>query len=157
VSEKSVKHLLGYSLVSVCRAHNAQVRALLSDLGLHPGQEMFLLSVWEEEGLTQTELADRLQVQRATVTNSVTRLEKVGLIQRRPDAEDGRIYRIYLTEKGQQIRAATRSVWDEMEAKITQGLTEAESATLRDLLSRVADNLNACSSFFAYFVNQLTS
>ena len=142
MSKQSVKHMVGYNLVMACRAHNTRVRALLTDLGLHPGQEMFLLSVWEEEGMTQTELADRLQVQRATVTNSVTRLEKVGLIQRRPDGEDGRIHRIYLTDKGKQIREATRSVWDDMEIAITTGFTEAESTTLYALLARVVDNLN---------------
>lgn len=142
--EQSVKNMVGYNLVMACRAHNTRVRALLNDLDLHPGQEMFLLSVWEEEGLTQTELAERLQVQRATVTNSVTRLEKAGLIERRQDADDGRVYRIYLTEKGQQIRKATRSVWDNMETAITTDFTEEESATLRTLLARVANNLSDC-------------
>ena len=144
MSKQSVKHMVGYNLVMACRAHNTRVRTLLTDLGLHPGQEMFLLSVWEEEGLTQTELADRLQVQRATVTNSVTRLEKVGLIQRRPDVEDGRIYRIYLTDKGQQIRKATRSVWNDMETAITTGFSEEETSTLHMMLARVVDNLNDC-------------
>ncbi|HSH05167.1 MAG TPA: MarR family transcriptional regulator [Anaerolineae bacterium] len=142
MSQQSVKDMVGYTLVMACRAHSTRVRTLLNALGLHPGQEMFLLSVWEEEGLTQTELADRLQIQRATVTNSVNRLEKGGLLERRPDPDDGRIYRIYLTDKGRQIHNATRPVWDEMETAITTGLTPAEAATLHQLLAQVAHNLS---------------
>jgi MarR family transcriptional regulator, organic hydroperoxide resistance regulator len=142
VSEISIHDMVGYALVQACRAHYTRVRVLLNKLGLHPGQEMFLLSLWEEEGLAQTELADRLHVQRATVTNTVTRLEAVGLVRRQPDVEDGRIYRIYLTEEGKKVHEATRSIWLEMESAITNGLGDDEMSALTDLLARVTTNLS---------------
>ena len=54
---------LSYLLAQVCKLHRQQADDLLSEIGLHVGQEMVLCALWETEGVTQTELGQHLAVQ----------------------------------------------------------------------------------------------
>jgi DNA-binding MarR family transcriptional regulator len=76
-----------------------------------------LLALWEQEGFTQTELADRLKITPATVTKMLQRMEKTGFIQRKPDAKDQRASRVYLTKAGRAIQDDVEVVWKTMEAE----------------------------------------
>ena len=132
---------LSYLLAQVCKLHRQQADDLLSEIGLHVGQEMVLCALWETEGVTQTELGHHLAVQPATVTNALTRLERKGLVERTPDARDQRISRVFPTTEGRQLRADVEEQWDRLERASLVGITDNERDLLRDLLSRVHDNL----------------
>src|SRR5579864_6105559 len=96
----TISFLLGY----ICKAnHNAAQNALVS-IGLHAGQEQLLSSLWEEEGLTQVELAKKMCVQPPTVNKMLARLEVAGLVDRRLDPDDNRFSGVYLTEKSRQLK-----------------------------------------------------
>ncbi len=77
----------------------------LKDMGVHPGQLPFLNIISHKEGISQRELAECLHVKPPTVAVTVKRLEKADVIYRRPDPNDMRVSRIYLTEKGIRISA----------------------------------------------------
>jgi DNA-binding MarR family transcriptional regulator len=132
---------VGYLLAHVCRAHHARVRAKLHELGLYRGQQFVLCALWKEEGVTHSELADRLNVHPATVSNALKRMERAGFLERRPDPEDQRVSRVYLTDAGRQIRGAVEGVWATLEAQTLEGFGTEEQATLERLLERVYENL----------------
>jgi DNA-binding MarR family transcriptional regulator len=69
------------------------------------------------------------------------RMEKVGFIQRKPDAKDQRISRVYLTEDGRAIQTQVEAVWKTMEAETFSGLTSEERVLLRRFLLKMRDNL----------------
>ena len=94
----------GYLLARACKAHRGSVGAVLAEVGLHVGQEMVLLHLWRQDGLTPSELAERLGVEPPTVTNMLSRMEKAGLLERCRDTGDARCTRVYLTEKGRELR-----------------------------------------------------
>ena len=75
-------------------------------LGLAPAQFMALLELWDEDGLTQKELVQRLDVEQATMANTLNRMQRDGLIVRRPDPDDRRAQKIHLTQKARSARAA---------------------------------------------------
>lgn len=132
---------IGYLLAHVCKAHHVRARALLDEIGLYRGQQFVLCALWQEEGLTHSELAERLHVHPATVSNALKRMERTGFLERRPDREDQRVSRVYLTEAGREIRGAVERVWTALEERTLEGFSAEECETLERLLERVRENL----------------
>ncbi len=56
----AINETLGYLMVQICRAHRNRAQELLAGIGLHAGQEMLVLRLWTADGITQTELAERV-------------------------------------------------------------------------------------------------
>lgn len=137
-----IPETISYQLVQLARAHRAKAQALLGRLGLHPGQEMLLVHLWEEDGLTHSEIAGRCDITPATVSKVADKMESAGYIRRRPDAEDQRVSRLYLTPAGRDLRAEVDAVWKELEEVSIANLTLEERLLLRRLLAQMAANLS---------------
>jgi MarR family transcriptional regulator, organic hydroperoxide resistance regulator len=132
---------VGFALALACKAHRSAMDTGLRALDLHVGQEMILMRLWESEGQTQSELAEKLAVEPPTVTRMIQRMEQDKLLIRHPDAEDARIQRVCLTPKGRELRQQVEQVWAKIEADMIQGLTQEERMLLRRLLLQVRQNL----------------
>ncbi len=132
---------IGFRLLQVLKVHRSHAETALNRVGLYSGQEMLLFQLWNQEGITQSELVDFLCVDPSTVTKTLQRLEQAGLVERRQDAEDARVSRVYLTSKGRALHAPVQKIWDDLEALTVQGLSEVEKALLRRLLDQIQDNL----------------
>lgn len=127
------------------RAHRARLAALLAPHGLHPGQDTLLAVVWAEPGLRQVTLADRLGVEPATVSRVVERLERGGLLERRRDPHDARLWRIHPTPRSRLLEAMVRRNWRELEDAIVAALGPADAEQLGRLLSATASALSTPS------------
>jgi DNA-binding MarR family transcriptional regulator len=134
---ESINFLLGM----LCRAQRGKMSEALTAIGLYAGQEMFLWQLWRQDGLTQSQMVERMCVQPPTVSKMLDRLERAGLVERRSDAEDSRLLRVYLTEQGQRSQRAVRDIWTNLEQQITEGLSVEERIVLRRLLLHVHENL----------------
>lgn len=113
----------GYLINHTARLCFKGLHEQIAPLGLAPAQFMTLLELWREDGLTQKELVERLDVEQATMANTIARMERDGLIERRPHPDDRRARSIYATEKAKAlevdaIRAAMR-VNEDMLAPLT--------------------------------------
>ncbi len=139
----SVQESISFLLTEVCKIRRSLSDTMLNEIGLHIGQEMFFVSLLQEEGATQTEIAERMHIQRATMTNMLRRLEQAHLIVRRGDEHDQRVQRVYLTDQGRDLRGHLQRVWHDIEAQTTQGMTLEERLLLRRLLLQVHQNLLA--------------
>ena len=137
-----LKDTVGYTLAHVCKHHRQRAEELLNEIGLHTGQEMLMCGVWEKEGVTQTELADYLMIQPATVTNMLQRLEREGFVERRPDIADQRVSRVYATEKGRDIKERVQEQWSQLEQESFGLLSAEERVLLRRLLLQVYQSLS---------------
>jgi MarR family transcriptional regulator, organic hydroperoxide resistance regulator len=136
-----ITETLSYLLVQIAKAHRNRAQALLADIGLHVGQELLLLHLSLGDGMTQSELAEEICVQPATLTRSLDRLTRAGLVERRVDAEDQRVSRVYLTEEGRALRAPIERIWRELEAWSFANFTVEERLLLRRLLLQVSTNV----------------
>lgn len=138
----NIQESIGYLLAQATKEHRSRVSTAFSDLGIHVGQDMVLLCLWKEDGLTPSELASRLKVEPGTVSKVLSRMEKVDLVTRRSDPEDARSYKVYLTERGRALREPVESRWQEVEDRMVEELSPEEKVVLYRLLSRVRNNLS---------------
>lgn len=136
-----VGHMIGGQLVRAEKAHQRLGSERLKQMGLYVGQEMLLLSLQKEDGVTQSQLATIHDVDLSTITKVVQRMERAGLVERRADLDDARISRVYLTEQGRSLCEPAWQMWLDLEKQLTQGLTETERILLRRLLETIATNL----------------
>lgn len=138
---KPISETIGFTLARVCTGHHYRANKLLSKVGLHVGQEMVLQCLWQEDRLTQSQLANKIGIQIQTINKMVRRMEKAGLVTRHPDEQDLRVSRIHLTHKAREIQAATEKAWDQLEQETLADLTVEETYILRRLLQKLNENL----------------
>jgi MarR family transcriptional regulator, organic hydroperoxide resistance regulator len=137
-----IRQNTSFALAKVCRAHRVFVGELLAEHGLHVGQEMVLVELWQDDGLRGGELAERLGVEPPTVTKMLRRLEACGLVGRRADPEDARSLRVYLTEQGRNLEGPVICCWERAEQTVLAGINARDRGTFRRLLDRVKTNLD---------------
>jgi DNA-binding MarR family transcriptional regulator len=105
--------------------------------GLSIAQFDVLATLGFEQGITQQELAGRLLVTKGNVCGMIDRMEANGWVERRPDLEDRRLNRLYLTPQGQTILARAMPSQQALARRILGALTPAELQTLHQFLDRL--------------------
>ena len=141
LTNQSIKDSVGYTLAQVCKLHRQRADNLLNTIGLHVGQEMFVTELWRKDGIPQTELAEQLSLQPATVTNSLRRIEREDIVERHDDSDDQRVSRVYLTGKGRGLEGPVEEKWGQLESEAFAGFSLEERVLLRRLLLQVYQNL----------------
>jgi MarR family transcriptional regulator, organic hydroperoxide resistance regulator len=129
---------LGATLHALARAHRARLAALLSPHGLHPGQDLLLLALWQQPGMRPSTLAERLGVEPPTVTRMVQRLERGGMVERRADPHDGRGQLIYPTPRSRLLESVVRRAWNALDESLMSGLGAADAQRLERLAAAAA-------------------
>lgn len=124
-----------YRALRVFGAQKVRFAAVLNEHGLHVGQEFMLAQLWREEGLTQSQLAERLGVSAPAVTKVARTLERSGFVRREPDESDARVMRVSLTERGRAMREPLTAAWYAVEADILAKLSPGQ----REGLQRLAE------------------
>jgi DNA-binding MarR family transcriptional regulator len=131
----------GHLLSQVCRLTHARMYTMVDRVGLHRGQSLVLKALWGQDGLTHRELAERLYVRSSTMTNTIKRMERSGFVERRTDALDQRVSRVYLTHAGRELQGQVQAIWTAFEGRVFAGLDPEEMDLLRRLLVQIRDNL----------------
>ncbi len=124
---------LGPVLQALARSHRARLAALLAPHGIHAGQDLLLLAIWEEPGLRQAALASRLGVEPPTVTRMLQRLERSGMVERRTDPHDARVLRVHPTPRSRLLEGTVRRAWAQLDEILVAELGEEAAARLRQL------------------------
>ena len=109
--------------------------------GMTRAQWIILARVSRRPGLTQRELAEILEVEPITVGRLVDRLASRGLVERRSDPADRRVWRLHLTPAADPVLAGIGETRAAFDAAAMRGLTEADRDALVAVLSRVKSNL----------------
>ena len=113
----------------------------LRELNLYVGQDNLLARLWTGDGITQMQLCDHLKCEPPTVTNMVKSLEQNGFIIRKRDERDGRVMRIYLTDKGKELEKPVDFKWKQQQEKLLHSISPEERIILRQLMKRMEKNL----------------
>jgi DNA-binding MarR family transcriptional regulator len=135
--ERTVRHLISRA----SDLKHRRVHELLDELGLHRGQSFVLRALWERDGMTQSELTERLNRSPSTITKTVQRMEKGGFVQRCADDRDERVSRVFLTDEGRDLQPAVEDVWRRLDRQIFAGFSAEELALFRGFLHRVCHNV----------------
>ncbi|MBK1659098.1 hypothetical protein CKO45_12720 [Paracraurococcus ruber] len=110
-------------------------------IGLTRSQWLVLSRLHRNPGLSQSELAEMLEVERATAGRMIDRLEPRGWLVRRADPADRRINRLYLTEEAERVQAEMGRIAEEFLDDAMASLDEAEREVLSDMLERMKATL----------------
>lgn len=129
-------------LAQVCQAYRSLSDAFMDQIEMHRAQATLLCRLFVQEGMTQSEIADQLSVQGATVTNMLQRMEETGLVTRQRDVEDNRLVRVYLTDEGKNKERSIVQQFVKVEETMFEGLTQEDRASLRRMLRLMLDNIN---------------
>jgi len=131
-------------LMQADSAQRSFVGRRLAELDLHVGQELFLMQLWEKDGLSQSELMARLGCTAPTVTKTSQRLERVGLVRREREGRR-RVSRVYLTQAGWDLRESVEEIWRVTERQIRAGLSDEEAESFAASLAKVTESFNKAS------------
>ena len=110
--------------------------------GLFNGEPPMLFFIAEQDGITQKELAQRMQITPASVTVSVRRMETEGLVQRIPDTKDARVLHLHLTPKGRHLNQECLQVRDDLIRRLFCGYDAQDIEQMSRLLDKMEQNLN---------------
>ncbi len=110
----------------------------LEPYGLTGYQAPYLPIVCAEPGITQDAIAQKLNVNRSTVTRQLTLLEEAGYVTRRRSDTDRRALEVYPTERAQEVLPTVKETHRAWKEALTEGFTEEELATLEALTARLA-------------------
>jgi DNA-binding MarR family transcriptional regulator len=111
----------------------------MSRHGVRVGQNVLLEALWESDGLTPGELAERLGLATPTVVKSANRMAAAGLVKRRRDESDRRLVRLYLTEHGRAVRSGVEQAREALETRAIASLTASERRHLLSTLRKIID------------------
>jgi DNA-binding MarR family transcriptional regulator len=119
-------------------ARSLQQRA--AGLGFSPGQFPILIELWAEDGLTQKKLLERVDIEQATMANTLSRMERDGLIARKPHPSDKRAQLIFLTPKASAIKADAVKAAIAADQDLFKGFRAFERELLLEYIRRILDN-----------------
>ncbi|MFB7669128.1 MarR family winged helix-turn-helix transcriptional regulator [Kitasatospora sp. NPDC056138] len=132
---------VSHAIFRVARLHRMIAGQLLRRVGLHIGQELIMMHLWELGPQRQTDLVRLLDSDAATMTRSIKRLENAGFVRRRPDPGDKRAVIIEPTAASQALRHEVERIWAELEDATTGDLAPDQQAEALHILRRVEDSL----------------
>jgi MarR family transcriptional regulator for hemolysin len=135
------EHYIGFAISDVGRLMRTVFERRVRAFGLTRAQWLVIARVHRRPGLSQSAVADLLEIEKAPAGRLIERMEAKGWVERRDDASDRRINRLHLTSEGERLHAA---IWPLAESTVDAALgelTAEERRRLTHLMSRVKATL----------------
>jgi DNA-binding MarR family transcriptional regulator len=113
----------------------------MDKIGLYRGQALLLMTLSKQDGMTHSEIAEKLEISPAAATKVIKRMEQAHYVQRQADPADERVSRVYLQARGEALVAEILSAFGRLDQTMFDGLPEPDLERLRDLLTQMQANL----------------
>ncbi|HEY8568423.1 MarR family transcriptional regulator [Microbulbifer sp.] len=142
MNKTDIASQLGFELHTAARLlkRNFDRRAKTHGLTRARWQVLWILN--KDQGMKQAALAERMDVAPITLTRQIDLLEAEGLVERRPDPQDRRCFRIFLTAASAPVLENLQGLAGETRAQALAGISGEEQRQLLQLLNRVRENLS---------------
>ncbi len=128
-------------LAQIAQAYRNLSDSFMEQIDMHRAQATVLCRLFVQNGMTQTEIADQLSIQGATVTSMLQRMEEAHLVTRQRDADDNRLVRVYLTDLGRQKERDITDQFMKLEETIFAGIPDDQRDSLRQMLYKLLGNM----------------
>lgn len=132
---------LGYLIHDVSRMRRTVFDQLMKPLGITRAQWWVLAHLSRHDGMAQTQLASMLDVGKASLGSLLDRLEATGFIERRPDATDRRMKRVFLSRSSHQLLEKLVKIESDFNEQILASLTDNDRSELIRMLSSIKESL----------------
>lgn len=133
---------LGYRLKLLSQVIERRFQEILDPFGLTPLQWGILCCLWQEDGLPTLQISKQLQQRSGNVAVALPLLEKQGYIQRQGDERDRRIFRVWLTPAGRQLKNVLPSQAQNLDLQLFESLSQEERATFSALVDYLRSSLS---------------
>lgn len=138
---EAVKDVFDYFRSIIRKMHRIADREL-APYGIGHIEMRAMIMIYKcQTGCTQEELSSRFDMDRSNVGRALKRLETLDFIKREKDESDGRMYRIYLKEKGFEIKDTLMEVQKNVRTIFLSGITEHEFSDLIKILGKVDESI----------------
>ena len=101
---------------------------------------LYALAICRLPGRSQEELARDLHLHKSSVARAISHLESRGLVERRPDPSDGRVSRVYPTDRMLEMLPTIKELTNKWNSIISEGISEEEMAIFESVIERIAEN-----------------
>ena len=132
---------LGILIANVRNSLKNHVEKELLSHNITPAQRLIILRLCKKDNLTQRELAQDTYFKQSSLTLMLDKLERNGLIIRKPKNNDRRAYLIGITEEGRNLQEMLEKIGDETEKKALEGVNEEDIKVLTETLKKMYNNL----------------
>lgn len=134
---------IGFLIADVARLMRSSFDRRVRKLGLTRSQWLVLSRLQRYPGISQSELAEMLEVERATAGRTIDRMERRNWLVRRPDPADRRINRLYLTAEAEAVQAELARIAEQLLDDAMASLDAEEREALTEMMERVKAQLLA--------------
>jgi MarR family transcriptional regulator, transcriptional regulator for hemolysin len=131
----------GFLLHDVARLMRTAYDRRIRKLGLTRAQWWVLTHLYRSNGVSQTELAETLEIEKPTLGRLLDRLEAKGWVRREHDASDRRVWRVHLTDEVEPALRTMRKIAAELRRDALTGINAAERERFVDTLLAIKENL----------------
>jgi len=128
------------------RLYARSLSSRLAPLGVHPGYLGVLHYLWQADGVTQKTLNQVMAVEQATLSNTLKRMERDGLISRTPNAEDKRHHIISLTPRAATLKPQVMQAIGDLRATVNTGLTVSDRRYFKRIMHQMTEQLESDQS-----------
>ena len=135
------KSYVGFLISDASRLMRTIFDRRVRALGLTRSQWLVLRRIYRNPGLNQSELAEMLEIEKASAGRLLDRMERNGWVERRADANDRRVNRLYLTQRAVRINDRIQPVAEDMVDEALAGLSTEERELLTDVMTQIKARL----------------
>jgi DNA-binding MarR family transcriptional regulator len=135
-----------FLLHDVARLIRVEADKRAREHGMTRAQWVILVRLERQPGLTQKELAEAMEVEPITVARLIDRMQARGIVERRPDPRDRRVWRLHLCPTAQPVLAALHPARTALARAVTGGLDVEAIERLSDSLLAMKAGLTVCST-----------
>ena len=129
-----------YLAGQLARAFSRALQMRASQLGFSAGHFPILIELWNQDGLTQRQLLDRIDIEQATMANTLSRMERDGLIERKPHPKDKRAQLVFLTARARDLKEEALAAAMEADEALFDGFRRFEKELMLEYIRRAIDN-----------------
>lgn len=117
------------------------IKSKLAPNNLAPEQNLIMMLLWEKDGLSQNEIAAKLNKDKTNIARMVYNLEQKGFIRRVSCDQDRRLLKVYLTGEGKELCNHVIPIAEQFNNMVCKGISQEELMEVRRILSKMCANL----------------
>jgi DNA-binding MarR family transcriptional regulator len=137
MTTSTLRGSVGFLLARTARSMKRVLEARLSRYNITASQYVVVAQLNDEDGISLSQLGERLHFDNPTITGVVDRMEREGLVERRRDADDRRVINVFLTQKGRKLLSVIDGIAVDINEKAMSNLPKAD----RDRFMRTLDTI----------------
>lgn len=112
----------------------------LAAYGMTPSQLFVFSALWMEDGINFSDLANKVAIDVSTLTGIIDRMEKRGLVERKPDQKDRRAVRLFLTEKAKETGPAVLKLARDLDSVVRRPFSQEELDVFEHVMKKLGEN-----------------